>query len=269
MVFRVFIGACLLALASGCGACDHGGFRDAAIDAVAPGRIAVAWTLTDLNGQPIQCDQVGAGFVNLQLRNRANATGSAASFSCAMSPGIVPDLAPSVYDITFELKGVSLTTVTAPEQKGVLVESGRDTQLAPVTFMVDARGGVVLSLAAPPATSNCKTPAMMGAGITGMTITLVHTGGGCAPVTFVRARGSTVLGTYTVNCSSPQVAPCIENDETLTVASMASGSYTIHVRGKVGAADCWKNDNALQVPPQGKTLVETLNLAFQTGTPGC
>jgi hypothetical protein len=41
------------------------------------------------------------------------------------------------------------------------------------------------------------------------------------------------------------------------------------VRGKIGAVDCWKNDNALQVPPQSKTLIDTLNLAVQTGTPGC
>jgi hypothetical protein len=120
-----------------------------------------------------------------------------------------------------------------------------------------------------PLTSNCKPPAMMGAGITGFTITLVHTGDGCAPVTFTRMRGTTMLGSYLVNCSSPMVTTCIESDETLTVPSMQSGPYQIHVRGKNNAVDCWKNDDALQVPPQGKTLTETLNLAFQTGTMGC
>lgn len=65
------------------------------------------------------------------------------------------------------------------------------------------------------------------------------------------------------------VTTCIENDETLTVPSMQSGPYTIHIRGKVGSANCWRNDNTLQVPPLGKRLSETLNLAYQPGVPGC
>jgi hypothetical protein len=271
MLFRVFIRAGLLALVGGCGACDNGGFsRDApAIDAPSPGTVTLAWTLADTGGQPIQCDQVGGNFVLLELRNRATSRGSVVSFACARGRETSPDLEPGTYDVTFSLSGADLTSVTAPEQRSVIVAPGRDTQLAPVTFVIDARGGLVLSLRASGATFNCRSPAMMGAGITGITITLEHAGGGCAPVTFVRTRGQMTLAPYTVNCSSPQVASCIENDETLTVASMASGPYVIHVRGKIGAVDCWRNDNALTVPPQGKSLTEPLNLAFQTGTPGC
>jgi hypothetical protein len=88
-------------------------------------------------------------------------------------------------------------------------------------------------------------------------------------VTFERRRGGTLVGSYVVSCSSPAVAACIETDETLTVPSMASGPYTIHVRGKIGAVECWNNDDALQVPPQGKLMIQTLNLAFQTGATGC
>jgi hypothetical protein len=271
MLFRVlFVGMFGLVI-SGCGACDPGGFRrDAAvIDAPAPGRVALSWTLMDTSNQPLRCEDVGGSFVLLELRGRGTAPSTVASFACATSPSTSQELVPGVYDVTFQLRGTSLTAVSAPEQKAVTVESGRDTTLSSVTFVIDATGRLVLSLAAPPATSNCKPPSMQGAGMTGTTITLVRTGGGCAPVTFVRARGTTVLGSYTVNCSSPQVAPCIETDETLTVATLPSGPYEIHVRGKLGAVDCWRNDNALQVPPQGKTLIETLNLAFQTGTPGC
>jgi hypothetical protein len=64
------------------------------------------------------------------------------------------------------------------------------------------------------------------------------------------------------------VAACIENDETLTVPSMESGPYTIHVVGKNNAIDCWKNDDMLQVPPVSQVLRATLNLASQ-GVPGC
>jgi hypothetical protein len=273
MLFRVFIRGCLIALASlvasaGCG--DDGGFpRDAmGPDAVAMGTVSLAWSLRDLSDQPIQCDQVGANTVSLQLRNRAKLSGVAASLSCKNSPSMSQLLEPGLYDVSFELHGLNITLATASDQRSITVEAGRDTPLAPITFVVDARGGLALSLAAPPLTTNCK-PVGTGAGITGFTITLLHTGDGCAPVTFLRSRGAMMLGMYVVNCSSPVVTTCIENDETLTVPSMQSGSYTIHVRGKVGAADCWQNDDTLQVPPLGKTLNQRLNLALQSGISGC
>ena len=224
--------------------------------------------MSDQNAQPIPCDEVGATTVSLQLRNHATLTGVAESFSCQNSPSTSQPLPPGIYDISFELHGVNGTLATAPSQT-VTVSSGQDTPLRSIAFMVDARGSLVLSLATPPATSNCKPTGTMGAGITGMTITLVHTGDGCAPVTFQIARGTTMLGSYVVNCSSPMVTTCIENDETLTVSSMQSGPYTIHVRGKINAVDCWKNDDMLAVPPLGQVLRDTLNLAFQNGTPGC
>jgi hypothetical protein len=55
----------------------------------------------------------------------------------------------------------------------------------------------------------------------------------------VRKRGETVVETYTVNCSSPRVARCIERDETLTVPNLVPGSYVITARGKIGVLDCW------------------------------
>lgn len=272
MLFRLFILAGLLGLAgsSGCGGCSSGGFpTDAGVDAAVPGTVTLAWSVTDLNGQPIPCDQVGAKTVALQLRNREKLSGVADSFSCQNSPSTSQPIEPGPYDISFELHGDQGTLATAPSQSAVMIGSGQDTPLPPIAFAVDARGGLVLSLAAPPSTSNCKPAGMMGAGMTGVTITLVHTGDGCAPVTFTRARGVTVLGSYLVNCSSPMVTSCIENDETLTVPSMQSGPYTIHIRGKKTTLDCWKNDDTLQVPPQGQVLRETLNLAFQNMTTGC
>jgi hypothetical protein len=132
----------------------------------------------------------------------------------------------------------------------------------------EPRDRVVLSLRARPALSNCQPTAATGAGITGMTITLAEAGGSCAPITFVRARGGLPVGAYTVNCSSPTVATCIETDETLSVAALAPGRYTIRVRGKLGGVDCWANDDVLEVPPPGQSLVRTLALARSTA-PGC
>jgi hypothetical protein len=270
MLFRVFILASLMGLA-GCGGCGGGGFPTDALDVDAPatGTVSLAWSVTDIAGQPIPCDQVGASSVFLQLRDPSKVSGSVESFSCQNSPSTSHPLEPGTYGVTFELHGTALTAVGAPGQSGVVVVPGQDTPLAPITFVVDAKGSLVLALAAPPAASNCKSVGMMGAGITGVSLTLVHTGDGCAPVTFARSRGATMLGSYTVNCSSPMVTTCIENDERLTVVGMQSGPYTVHVRGKIGAVDCWINDDAFAVPPQGKVLNQTLNLAYQMGTPGC
>jgi hypothetical protein len=277
MQFRVTILAALFGLAGliggvasgGCG--DDGGFpRDAPMqDRPANGTVSLAWSLQDLNGQAIQCDQVGASTVSLQLRARGELTGAAESFTCTNSPSKSKVLDPGTYDVSFELHAGNVTLAVAADQGGVVIEDGKDTALTPISFVVDARGGLVLSLAAPPATTNCKSPSMMGAGINGVTITLMTAAGGCAQVTFVHKKGAVTLAPYTVNCSSPAVAACIENDETLTVPSLASGPYTIHVRGKIGAVECWKNDDALQVPALGKALTTTVNLAFQTGTTGC
>jgi hypothetical protein len=265
MLFRgiYLAGVIALACTTGCGGCDSGGFHlDAAPpDAVTLGQISLAWSLTDLAGQPITCDQVGAKTVSLLVRNQAGAGGAAASFSCTNSPSVTQLFPSGTYIVGFELNGDDGTLATSPDQGNVRISGGQITPLTPIVFKVDTNGSVALSIAAPPATSNCKSPPM-GAGITSMTITLVNEGGSCAAVTLLRSRGTTALGSYTVDCGSPQTATCIESDETLTPAApLPSGPYTIHIRGKVGGTECWHNDDSFQVPAQGKVLTRTLNLA--------
>jgi hypothetical protein len=275
MLFRVFLLTSAIALVgllglAGSVGCGEGGFPPDAVtsDAEATGTVSLAFSLTDVQSGPINCEQVGANTVFLQLKSRTAATGAAVSLSCANSSGTSQPIAIGTYDVSIELHGFNVTLATAPNQNGVIIRAGADTPLSPVMFKVDANGALTFSLAAPPATSNCKAPAQGGAGITTTTITLVHPDGSCAPVTFARTRGTTTLSTYTVNCSAPMVAGCFENDEVFTVSSMASGPYLIHIRGRVAALDCWENNDSLQVPPSGQTLTTTLNLAFQRAT-GC
>jgi hypothetical protein len=260
-----------LALIGGAGCGDDGGFPTdaAAPDGSAHGNVSLAWSLVDPGGQPITCDQVGASTVSVALRARGTLAGAVDSFSCNNSPTTSRALDPGTYDVTLELHAGATTLATVPEQRGIVIVDGMTTPLAPVTFVVDASGSLVVSLASPPATTNCGAPSMMGAGIDGVTITLTQAGGGCAPVTFVHTKNGAPLPPYTVSCSSPAVAACIESDETLTVPTLASGPYTIHVRGTIGGVECWKNDDALQVPALGKPLTTTLNLALQPATPGC
>ena len=271
--FTGFIGGVGLVALAGAGGCDcnGGGFTVDAAPSDAPmlGSVTLAWSITDLNNVPLACDQVGATTVFLQLRNRFGGTGAVVSLSCASGTGMSQPIAPGTYDVTIELHAGADTIATAPAQNGVVIRSSLDAQLTSVTFKLDANGRLVLSIAAPPATSNCQPTAAGGAGITTNMITLVHTGDGCAPVTFTRTRGTTTLGTYVVSCSSPMVTDCIETDERLTVETMPSGSYTIQILGRFNALTCWQNNDTFQVPALGKTLDERRNLAFQDNVAGC
>ena len=269
MSSRLFIVVGVLGLigAASCG--SGGGFPIDAGGSSLPGTVTLAWSLTDLTGAPITCDQVGANSVAITLQGRTSA-GAVVSLSCAAGHGTSQALSPDTYDVSIELHGASLTPVPAAAQKGVVVHGGADTQLAAAVFAVDPQGAIAFSINAPQAATNCGATTDKGAGITATTITLQHdTNGPCAPVTFTHTKGTTPLGSYTVDCSSPIVVNCIERDEALTATGLASGGYTVHVVGKINAAACWRNDDALQVPAQGRTLSGTWNLALQTTVPNC
>lgn len=256
--------------AVGCG--SGGGFPDAReIDGPPPGgTFTLDWSVTNTSNQPITCDEIGGLSVTAVVRNRGVEGGSTEVFTCATLLGTSAALAPGIYDIDFELNGVSGLIATAPKQMGLVITSQGNLQLAPVTFTVDATGGLKLNFTSNKPGGNCGLVANNGAGITATTITLQHVGAGtCEPVTFMVAAGaSQPASSYTVNCGTPAVAGCIENDQQLSVAGVPSGSYVIHVRGRSGA-DCWTNDDQLPVPPVGRDLVRTLNLAFHLTMPSC
>lgn len=265
------------ALVAACG--DGGGFPDAPpIDMPAPGgTFNLAWTVKDTAGNAITCDQIGAQAVTVLTRNRAIQGGSTEVFTCSTLMGNSQGLVAGTYDMDFELGGVGGAVgtgiiATSPKQMGIVIQSGENVTLMPLAFAVNATGGIKLNLAANKPGGNCGSVATNGAGITGVTLTLQHTSGGaCEPVTFTIAPNATLPGgSYTVNCASPTVAPCIEADQQLSVTGVKSDGYQLHVRGKVATVDCWSNDDTMPVPPLGRDVVRTLNFAAApSGTPGC
>ncbi|MBC7977857.1 MAG: hypothetical protein H7138_22990 [Myxococcales bacterium] len=249
-------------LASGASCGDDTQFVLDAPSADAPtlGRVSLAWSITDLTGRPVSCDLVGGRAVSITLRNRGGAGGTPESFSCTSGLGSSRFVESGVYNVSIELRGDTGVIVAVPDQTSVVISGGVLTALDPVVFRVDTQGSFALSIATPPGASNCKSPPQ-GAGITSMTITLVNQGGSCAAVKLLRSRGSTPLGSYTIDCGSPLTGACIENDETLTPeVPLPSDLYTIRIRGKVGPTECFRNNDELRVPAQGKVLTRTLNL---------
>jgi hypothetical protein len=230
------------------------------------GSITLTWSILDRNQQPATCAQVNARSVALRLRNRASGAIVATAFPCEASPGTAP-VAAAAYDVAIELHTADGSKLAAaPDQLGVTVTAGQITRLAPVTFTASTETTLVLTVATSAAT-NCQSPPG-GAGITGTALTLAHVVGGCAPVTFIRQRGTEQRGTYTVNCSSASVVACLERDETLT-ATVAPGAYELHVVGKHATLDCWVRDDTFTVPPpSGSLLVHPVGLVHQN-IPGC
>jgi len=159
-------------------------------------------------------------------------------------------------------------TIAAAPTQTITIDAGQLTTLTPIAFSVSNRGKLALSFAALATSTNCLSPDAGGAGITGSMITIERAAGGCAPVTLVRSRKNTTLGSYTVNCSSPAIASCIERDETLTVHGMESGPYVINVGGLSGSIKCWAGDDVVTVPANDASVVKTVQLAPQHAT-GC
>lgn len=253
-----------IAGAIGCG--DTGGFPDAMLPEGVPagGTFSLAWTLVDAGGAPLTCDRVGGVTVTTLLRNRGVQGGTTEVFTCPTMNGTTPAITPGIYDIRFELTGATGLIATAPEQMGIVVESGKNTAIEPVVFEVDAVGGLDLAIDALKPGGNCAPAASNGAGITAMTITLNHAAGGaCEPATLM-------IGTtpYTINCATPVEVGCIETSTKITATGVPSDAYLIHVRGKQGAQTCFVNDDSIRVPPNGMTFTRTLNLA-PTGAVGC
>lgn len=231
------------------------------------GAISLAWEIRSADGVGLPCDRVGAEFVALRLRNRATNAFVATAFPCPNSPGTA-QVPPGLYDISFQLNGADgLRIAVAPDLIGVSITSGQRAELAPAIFQLTAasKTTVVLKLATG-ASSNCQPTSAGGAGITGSTIFLARGDGGCAPVTFTRQRGAEQRPPYTVNCSSPQIAPCIEKDETLTT-ELEADSYVIRVRGKLGVLECWARDDTLTIPAS-TSVTRTLGLMKVIGN-GC
>jgi hypothetical protein len=225
------------------------------------GTVSLAWSIFDSTTQPATCDQVGARSVALRLRPRAGGSVVAAAMPCAPGSGSAP-VAPGIYDIAIELHAADSTRLaSALDQTGITITAGRTTQLTAVRFSATMTFRLVASIATS-VTTNCKATTSGGAGITSTTITLERVDPGregCAAVTFSRAQGTTQEGTYKVDCSSPAVTTCIENNETLTT-SVPPGTYLIHVRGKRGTLDCWRGNDKLIVPATNRPTLHTVAL---------
>ncbi len=267
--------AYLVLVLAACG--GGGGFPDAKVKDDTPppsGTFKLAWSLTDTNDAPIDCARVAAITVTAVVRSTQVSGGSTQVFTCSGGMGESQAITPGTYSIDFELDAGSGMIATSPRQQDIVIKSNQSTTLTPIVFKLDATGNLKLHLSANKPGGNCQPTASTGAGIANTTFVLQHApGAACEPVTLMIGAGATsgtAATTYTVNCATPVIGPCIENDQEITTTGTPSGSYQLHVRGLVaGGAACWTNDDQIVIPAVMGTLTRTLNLGYQMSTPGC
>ncbi len=263
---RLTTGLYLLLAACGGG----GGFPDAPPPDTTPGptgNFSVAWSVVDQDNQPISCERIAAQTVTVLAHNLAIDGGTPEAFTCSTGMGTSQGLPPGQYEMGFELYGADGVLATGARQSPLTITANETLALDPVTFQVEALGGVSLKLSTGDPGGNCAG----GAGIDQMSITLAHKSDGtCEPITLTISDGATQTGgSYTINCTTPLERDCIDTDQVVSATGIPSDAYTITIRGMVAGATCWLNGDAIQVPPLNKTLLRTLNLAQQTQTPGC
>ncbi len=260
----------VLALVAGCG--DAGGFPDAAVpDAPPTATFSLTWSVVDGDNQPVDCDRIAASSMTVLPHNKVFEGGETQIFGCDTGMGQSQDVVAGFYDMDFELSGASGLLATGTPLRNIEIPAGTNTVLPPLIFQVQADGALALKLASNRTAGNCAAPTG-GAGIDGVSIGVIRTrDSACLPVTFNISAGLTEpAGVYTTSC--PQldyIGGCIDSDQTLSVSGVPSDTYQIRVRGKIGATNCWLNNDTIQVPPLGQTLTRTLNLAHQSQTTGC
>ena len=263
----------LYLLLAACG--GGGGFPDAPEpDARPSGKFSVDWSVIDSNSSPLSCDRIAAQSMTVLMHNREFEGGSTEAFGCNTGSGTSQSVIAGTYDMDFELSGTFGVLQRAPSQHSIEIVPNTTTRLAALTFQIDATGALALTLASGKQGGNCEPVNQNppGAGIDTMSITLNHASDStaCEPITLNIAAGTTRPATvYTINCTTPVDAPCIEADQTISAAGVPSDAYTIRVRGKIANKVCWSNDDSIQLPPLGKVLMRTLNLGYQSTTTGC
>lgn len=248
---------------------DAGGFPDAAIPDAAPtGTFSLSWSVIDQNSEPLACDRIAAQAMTVLPHHKDFEGGATQIFTCSSGTGMSQAVISGLYELNFELSGTFGLLARAATQFDIEVPVGGNVELDRLVFQVEALGGVALKLASNMAGGNCGATSASGAGIDSFIITLDRAADGtCAPVTLAVSQGATrPAASYTVNCATPAVIPCIEADQVLSATGIASDAYRIHIRGDAGNT-CYRNDDTIQVPPLQQTLTRTLNLlATQSST---
>jgi len=259
----------LLAITAGAACSDDAAAIDAGpIDAPAPGRLSLSWTISH-NSMDLTCAELSAVSVTIEIIPDGAAFGVVDSLSCTSGSGETRDLAPGLYAVRVSLDG-SGGTLDGPYGFGDLtVTSGQTTAVDPVTFDVDPVGDLQFRITTP-TTGNCADPGTGGGGITATTLELRDSTGTCVPTTFTIAAGAgQPAGTYASDCGGASYG-CIDGDQDVSASAVRSGDHSLVVTGAVGNQDCWSKTQGFVVRSAGQlTVLNPIVLSVNSTNPQC
>ena len=191
------------------------------------------------------------------------------SFACSAGMGTGTRLYPAgLYTLTFSLTNHQGQIAIAPNQLEFEILPDQTVHAAPVSFGVNAIGGISLSVNTGD-TTNCGDTGSGGAGITADSISLIRNNA-CVAATFtINAGASEPANTIDATCPQVSAGPCIENDQSATATGLPSGAYQIEVIGQVGSANCWVGSQNVEVLTDNASVNVMMPLLHQDGTSGC
>ena len=211
-------------------------------DSSAPGTFSATWAMHS-GSRAVSCAEISALSVTFTIKDPPFT--AVDSVSCASGMGKTRMLGPGHYDVTVELDGASGPIAPVKDFPNAVLVAMQDNPLGLVDFQVDATGGLTFTLAATGQTTNCAG----GAGIDATTLQVRGATNACEPATFMIAAGaSNPASAYTSDCNSLPAGPCIEQDQTITVTGINSGTAKILVGGDVGGKTCWTANAQESVP---------------------
>lgn len=230
---------------------SNGGPPDArVIDGPPPGgTFSFSWTIHD-GATALSCGDLGTATVSAAIVADGAGFGVTDVWSCTSGTGTTRALAPGKYNLTVTLIGAGGPLAPAVSYADVITMSEKDTPLDPIDFAVTAKGGLAFKVAAKNQTANCGT----GAGIDGMLLRVRDAQNNCEPATFTIGAGASSSGsTYTDDCTTAVVGPCIEQDQPITVSGLKSGSTRLVITGQTAGRACWSGTHFLTVPTSNST----------------
>lgn len=236
---------------------------------VAGGTMSFAWSITDLDDNPLECADVAAVSVSLQMTRQGSASGVSDPYTCAAGSATSRVLAPGTYDVVIMVaSGVgNLTTPIVLEPVEVVI--GQNTALDPVVFQVDPVGNFSFKVDTGASAGNCADEASGGGALTALEIRLLDDGDVCIPTTFVIGDGiATPQVNYVSDCQGATTG-CVDKDVPFAVIGTPSGPHTVEISGDKNGLDCYSRTSMLTIP--GNNLGRMLGNLLLTLAPtaGC
>ena len=237
----------LVALA-GLSGCESCGAEDP-VDARGPATytVSASWRVTDLGDAEIPCDRVDGQFVTVTFFQFATGQSFTDAFDCFRKTGS-RSLEEGEYQIGFELTDRLGTLVTLPPRR---YRIAGDTALDEVKLQLDPFGDLVMTLE-----TTLPMSCAGGSPITDMTLEMYRSDGSCQTSTLAIEPAAT----YTIDCTAPMTAGCIEKDRRVTAAHFPADEYRIRVVALQGAMPCWLHDQRHRIRAAGLRRTVTLPL---------